>query len=656
MKKNIFFGTTIIAIALTFLLFSCIEKIPEKNSENSRESKEELKRFSSYEELSSFIKEKEERFRYNLINKKDKVVAILDVFSEYNVAAISSETSAQNIKSRDFSLTNIQVEGVDEADIVKTDGEYIYSLSNNNVVIVKAYPPQNAEVFSKIKIRGRIKEIFINKDKLVVFGEDYMYFDDTIKEKNIKKTGEEIMPILPPRDYHMSFIAIYDISDRKNPKLVKDVKIKGLYYNSRMIENYVYVIVNDYDIYYSDEAMLPTFIEDGEINTIDVENIYYKDVPSSNYHYIEIYSINLQNYKINNKVYLMPSAETTYVSQNNIYLAYRNNEVKLQTPGKPTPFNELINLEPNIDRTKIEKFRINDGDVEHIASGDVPGHLLNQFSLDEYNGNLRVATTIGEVSRTNDITSNNIYVLDEDLDIIGEEEGLAPGEKIYSARFMGGRVYLVTFKKVDPLFVIDLSNPRDPEVIGKLKIPGYSDYLHPYDSNHIIGIGKEAIEAEEGDFAWYQGLKIALFDVSDPENPKEISKVEIGDRGTDSYALRDHKAFLFDKKKELLVIPVTLAEIDRTKYVNVPAYQFGEFVFQGAYVFNINLNEGIKERGKITHIEDDRLFKKSGFYWNSSYDVKRSLYIEKALYTISDNVIKINNLSDLEELNKVELS
>ncbi|NIP67558.1 hypothetical protein GWM83_02345, partial [Candidatus Bathyarchaeota archaeon] len=114
---------------------------------------------------------------------------------------------------------------------------------------------------------------------------------------------------------------------------------------------------------------------------------------------------------------------------------------------------------------------------------------------------------------------------------MGRLEDLAPGEKIYSARFMGDRGYLVTFRKVDPLFVLDLSQPTNPKVLGKLKIPGYSDYLHPYDENHIIGVGKETVAAEQGDFAWYQGVKISLFDVTDVEDPREIDKYEIGDRG-----------------------------------------------------------------------------------------------------------------------------
>jgi uncharacterized secreted protein with C-terminal beta-propeller domain len=157
---------------------------------------------------------------------------------------------------------------------------------------------------------------------------------------------------------------------------------------------------------------------------------------------------------------------------------------------------------------------------------------------------------------------------------------------------MGERCYLVTFKKVDPLFVIDLKNPYDPKVLGYLKVTGYSDYLHPYDENHIIGIGKETTDA--GEFAWYQGVKISLFDVSDVTNPREISKLEIGDRGSDSPVLWDHKAFLFDKSRNLLVMPILEAKVDVTKYSEAElVWAYGEPVYQGAYVFDISIDNGL---------------------------------------------------------------
>jgi uncharacterized secreted protein with C-terminal beta-propeller domain len=310
----------------------------------------------------------------------------------------------------------------------------------------------------------------------------------------------------------------------------------------------------------------------------------------------------------------------------------------------------------NAQSTIIHRISVENGEIEYQASGEVLGYVLNQFSMDEYNGYFRIATTSGQVWGWNGATSkNNVYILNSDLNIVGRLENLAPGENIHSARFMGDRGYLVTFKKIDPLFVLDLSNPSDPRVLGQLKVTGYSDYLHPYDETHIIGIGKETVEAEEGNFAWYQGIKISLFDVSDVENPIEIAKYEIGDRGTDSPILTDHKAFLFDKSRNLLVIPVTVAQIDPSQYPGgVPANAYGNPVWNGAYIFKISVEEGLILQGKITHMDNAEL--KMGYYSTSQYSIKRSLYIDDVLYTISDSKIKMNSLLDLSEINQLNLS
>ncbi|MEM5871515.1 MAG: beta-propeller domain-containing protein, partial [Candidatus Aenigmatarchaeota archaeon] len=316
---------------------------------------------------------------------------------------------------------------------------------------------------------------------------------------------------------------------------------------------------------------------------------------------------------------------------------------------------------------RIHKFSLDNGQINYIGYMQAPGHVLNQFSMDEYDSYFRIATTVGTSTRFiggNAQTSNNIYIFDSDLKMVGKLEEIAPGESIYSARFMGDRCYLVTFKKVDPFFVIDLTDPENPKILGKLKIPGYSDYLHPYDENHIIGIGKETIEAEseEGmpsNFAWYQGVKMAIFDVTDVTNPKELHKVVIGDRGTDSYALHDHKAFLFDREKNLLVIPILLAELteEQKKQATPQWAPYGEYKYQGAYVYDLTLENGFVLKGRITHYEDNQTFLKSGYYYfDDEYSIKRSLFIDDVLYTISGKKIKLNYLRDLSEIKELVFS
>ena len=243
--------------------------------------------------------------------------------------------------------------------------------------------------------------------------------------------------------------------------------------------------------------------------------------------------------------------------------------------------------------------------------------------------------------RTGQYTYNNVYVLDGKMSTIGSLTHIAEQETIYSTRFIGDRLYMVTFKRIDPFFVIDLANPETPKILGKLKIPGYSDYLHPYDATHIIGIGKETTTNEWGGVST-SGVKLSLFDVSDVANPKQLDKVQIGDAGSDSAALTDHHAFLFDKAKNLLVIPVmavTANPVAKGDY-----YTTQPQVWYGAYVFGLTPQTGFTLRGTVQHGTGD-----NGYYYygSSTSDVKRSLYIGNVLYTMSAKQIKANSLDDI---------
>jgi uncharacterized secreted protein with C-terminal beta-propeller domain len=532
----------------------------------------------------------------------------------------------------DFSRTNVQVEGVDEADIVKTDGEYIYLADGNSFYIVKAYPASEARLLSKTTLEERVTNLYIAGDKLVVFAHSHSEYV-IMRSSNILPPG--VMPpiIVPPTD--SVTVRVYDVSDRTSPKLEREFKAEGGYLTSRMIGEYVYAVVQKGAWVQEGKLSLPIIEDEGKARVIEAKEIYYIDGTDPWYSYTTVLSLNTQNplEPVSTQTLLLGASSTIYVSLDHMYI----------TAGGYT-------------NTTIHKIRLEDGKVAYLAEGEVPGWVLNQFSMDENGGYFRIATTGGHVSRSGSSSSSAVYVLDESMKTVGRLEGLAPGEQIYSARFMGNRCYLVTFKKVDPLFVIDLSDPSAPMVLGKLKIPGYSNYLHPYDETHVIGIGKETVEAEEGDFAWYQGLKVSLFDVSDVANPREVAKIEVGDRGTDSPALQDHKAFLFSREKGLLVLPILEAKINPESYDgSPPPNAYGEYVYQGAYVFDISL-EGISLRGRITHIPPkSQEFLKSGYWFDSEYSVERSLYIGNNLYTVSGRLLKANNLTDLSELASIEL-
>src|SRR3989338_1526147 len=296
-------------------------------------------------------------------------------------------------------------------------------------------------------------------------------------------------------------------------------------------------------------------------------------------------------------------------------------------------------------KTVIHKIGIQDGMIDYNAKGEVDGRLLNQFSIDENQGYLRVATTVDVWARKR-VQYNNVYVLDSGMKTIGELTGVAEDEQIYSTRFLGNKLYMVTFRQTDPFFVIDLSDPRNPKVLGELKIPGFSNYLHPYDENHIIGVGKETTEGDFGGVTT-TGIKIALFDVTDVNDPQLVDKVVIGDSGSDSPVLYDHKAFLFSKEKNLLVLPIT----EVTERTKLSQYRYSNSIWHGAYVFKVT-EEGIDTTGKVTHSST----KSEYWYWWDAASVMRSLYMDDNLYTISNKFIKINDLANnLEELNTVKL-
>jgi len=627
----------------------------EQNGTDTTEAQGGLSKLSSMDELKAFLDSRQ--MQRQAYYDYDMIAMPMMAAAEKSAGADDGGSS-----TNDYSGTNVQVEGVDEPDTVKTDGEYIYTLSGGTLVIMRAYPAENAMIVSELDLEGSPDGFFVDDDALVVFSRMYGGYEDSPMRCGDSKC--------PSYYYGRSYTRIthYDISDRKDPEVVRTIDVEGDYFDSRMIGRYVYAIVDKYAYYYGEEdegISPPQLMVEGQEADASFPDIYYPDIPAYSYRFSTVVSIDLDEAadKPESKIYLMGDSSQMYVSQDNIYLVHRT------YPEMPVPLVEQVaaKVAPGImpypypdaeDMSAIHRISIDEGKIEYKASGEVPGWVLNQFSMDESDGYFRIATTTGHVARmAGQATSeNNVYVLDMDMEVVGELEDLAPGEQIYSARFMGSRCYLVTFRKIDPLFVIDLSEPESPEVLGKLKIPGYSDYLHPYDETHLIGLGKEAIPADEGDFSWYQGVKLSLFDVSDVEKPKEISKFEIGERGTDSYALHDHKAFLFSKERGLLVIPILLAEIDPEQYPQgVEPYQYGDYTFQGAYVFHVDTEDGFGLEGRISHQDDLGDFEKSGHYWGSGSDVERSLYIEDVLYTISQSKVKMNSLEDLAELNEVEL-
>ncbi len=644
----------------------------------------DLMNFGSYSELTDFLTssfQQSSRYNWNFGAPMDKSFEISMVTEGLAVDGSGGEVV-------DYSQTNVQVAGVDEPDIVKTDGTYLYIVSGNKVIIVKAYPAKDAVIEGEITFDEyvTVHNIFISGSRLVVFATTYDYpVYKTLLEDDVVSSRWYSSPD--------TYVKIFDIEDMKNPELKRDIVVGGSFSGARMIGDYVYVITTQYSYSYDlpEEDIIPRLLIDGEVHEIAISDIYYVDIPEKSSTFTNILSVHVHDdeQEVNEKVFLLGDSQTLYVSKDNIYVTYSTqyydydllediiDEVLLpvlpesikseletiktltledyqkktvsewilqnyaENMGEEQKQNIAKEIVRRTERTIIHRISISDGEITYEVQGNVPGFVNNQFSMSEYDGHLRVSTTTqGWMIRSylsNVDSQNNVYVLDMDLEIVGSVEDLATGEQIYATRFIGDKCYLVTFKQIDPFFVIDLGDPRNPEVLGELKIPGFSTYLHPYDETHIIGIGRDGGK-----------VKISLFDVSDLSNPVELSKYEVENTEnswgwTQSSALYEHKAFLFDREKNLLVLPI------------------GDYSKQSAYVFDISVENGIELKGTVTHdleMQSEETGSDDVYYYNYDYEnsIKRTLYIDDVLYTISDNMVKMNNLNTLDEINSVSLN
>jgi uncharacterized secreted protein with C-terminal beta-propeller domain len=606
-------------------------------------------------------------------------------------------TSQKGSDGMDYSTTNVQVENVDEPDYLKNDAKYVYIISQNTLSIIDAYPAESAKLVLKIALDIEsqwIQNMFLNNDRLVIFYNG--------------QSQEEIIPqfdFIPRPSYSpVTHALIVDVSDKENPEILKDYTIDGHFRDARMIGDYAYFVTNkNIDHQY---PRLPIIMESAE--PLMVPDAFYFDNVERFSNFNTLTAIDIFGDTITSETFLMGYSGTIYVSENNFYLTYQQNlpygfyeessrdrffdvvvpllpqdlqnkikaikeDSSLSSARQWTEISEVLqdsynqmsqsqkeNLFEKIRKaladydakiqqeslkTIIHKISIDGDKLEYQAKGSVPGRLLNQFSMDESNDRFRVATTTEYYSQYSGMMrSNAVYVLDEDLKILGGLDEIAPDESIFSARFIGDRLYLVTFQQIDPFFVIDLSSDT-PKILGELKIPGFSNYLHPYDDDHVIGVGRDTKEIGN-DRVQQLGVKVALFDVSDVSNPMVIDDYIIGDSSTHSEALNNHKAFFFDKRKNLLSIPIS-SDTDSLEGITEKRIAPDWNRWNGFYILDLDFKNGIDLKGTITHTENDTRYYGMG---NS-----RTFYIEEVLYTVSDSMLKMNFMNDLEEVNSIKL-
>jgi len=558
---------------------------------------------------------------------------------------VSEEAAAESAKeSSDYSNTNNQTEGVIEGDITKTNGEYIFYTKNNQVIILDSNPLK-PEILSTIPVKtdkGYIREIYLQDKQLVIIGTSYTtYGYPEPLVDNMK------MSFAPYYYTNNTFVQVYDFTEVSKPIKVMDMDFEGSYVSSRLIEDKFYMVTDKNLNYYDVERVLllneekdttaqalfdyelkPKYANNltNETFTIDFKDIYYfPDYIKPNY--LLTIGIDLTT-KESEVVSYLGSAENVYASQENLYLTFTDYDYTNEGEGLIYVPNYQIN-------TSIYKFDLDMGQIVFNSKGKVSGTVVNQFSLDEYNGYLRIATTTGEMWNQDNPSINNVFVLDDELNQVGELTGLAPGEKIYSTRFAGERIYMVTYRQVDPFFVIDVKDPTKPVVLGELKIPGFSSYMHILDSNHVLGFGTETTEVDG--LVLQGGFKISLFDVTDPENPVEKKKEVIGTSGTYSELSYNHKALMISLSKGIMGLPITVAS--KTPYSQD---------FDGAYVYDITTDD-FSFKGLISHKVSD----KPELYYG--YGIHRLLYIGDYIYTLSDNKMKVTDMGTMKMVSEVEL-
>jgi len=589
------------------------------------------------------------------------------VQSKKTLSSLDRIPNTYSSNSDVYSSTNVQVQGVDEADVVKTDGQYVYQVNGERVIIAQVAPSESMKIINSIDFTSAKvtpQELYVDREHMVVIGNSFTSSvtpeNPTEKKPNGSWSPVQLSPTVK--------VIIYDISNKANVTKLRELELEGVYVASRKIDSALYLVANKYLDYYgilngSTEQHPPFYLDTAVNNGIiraDFANIrYFPDFVEPNYLTVAALNLNDSAQPMQVETYL-GGGSNVYASADNLYVAVGRAVNSAKKEGQPSA-KQKDTLGPAYPQTNtvVYKFALAKGRVKYQAQGELPGRVLNQFSMDEDQGYFRAATTKGQFLGTGELSStNNVYILDQNLRQTGKIEDIAPGERIYSVRFADDRAYVVTFKQVDPFFVIDLKDVKSPKILGALKIPGYSDYLQPYDSTHIIGFGKDTVTQSKQfgngtqEMEFYQGMKLALFDVSDVAHPKEMFKQVIGDRGTDSELLRNHKALLFDKDKNLLSFPVTVAEInDKNSTSKGNQLQYGEYTFQGAYVYNLDLSNGFTLRGKVTHLTDQELLTPRRNWLSNDKSIMRIIYIGDTLYTISQAEIKANNLADLKEIN-----
>lgn len=616
-RKQINIKRMVNMAAVVIILFSAIIVLSERketqvpqtivSNEGAKQDKVNLETVGNFENFYKVIKE-----RYN----SDSMLE-----GESELILEDSTTNAERDSETKNSKTNTQVNNVDEADIVKVDGNYIYYVSNKKLVIIDAHTPEASEKISEINYKDtnfNPREVYVKGQKIIVIGNEYdnSCKTEVISTEDVTATDIERVQESKPK----SGMRIYDISNIKEPKETRRVMIEGNYISSRMIEDNIYYVANKYiatsniqknkmeDL---DEDKYKPVYQDTAVSQeekcINYDLIYYfPETQDSSY--LMLAGLNINNNEEAEIRTFLGAGQYIYSSEKNMYIATNKT-----TYGKGY---EVLG-----GTTHLLKIELNNGKFNFKAECNIDGQVNNQFSMDENRDTFRIATTTGNIW-VDETTANNLYILNDKLEEIGRVEKFEKEEKIYSVRYVENKAYVVTFKQTDPLFVIDLSKSTKPQILGELKIPGYSTYLHPYDDTHLIGFGYDT--KENGTRVITNGLKMSMFDISDFNNPQELFKISIGDsKYTYSELLYNHKALLFSKEKNIIAFPLYSSSGRKTN--------------SRAAIYNIDLEKGFSLKGEISNVTN-----------KYEENVKRIVFANDTFYTFSDSLVKVANMDTLE--------
>ncbi len=670
---------------------------------------------------------------------------------DFGAPTAGQDDSDNEAPPTDFTETNNQEEGVDEADLVKTDGVNIYVLRNGVLHIIDSWPAETATEIARFEVGGWGENMFLIGDRVVTLTNIQSNYgweccpECDCAEPAFGAPEERPAPDAEVDDFQGTRLSVIDVSDPADPQLLRSVDVEGSLVNARMVDGVVYTITNNYFAYdwqlYSrlyeldalpqnvwelsqeerdalhpvivdivrpiiaeeyagagvDRIIADVRIDEGErSNLFGCTDLMYPGVASVDGGVLNVFALNPNSDAAPAGTGLLASGWHVYGSPNALYIARDSRGWWWGADGSPTA------------QTNIHSFALNGGKPRYLASGSVDGWLLNQFSMSEHNGYLRVATTdanfgggwlegdavepdvvdaeaggetppnagsgSSEPGATPDeapeeprsrmfaqvaaeeppVQANNLFVLQQEGDVfnvVGEARGFGENEQVYAVRFMGDRAFVVTFRQTDPLFAIDLSVPTRPRVRGELHITGFSNYLHPIDDTHLIGLGKEA--DLDGRIT---GLQVQLFDIGDMDNPTRIAQhvIDMDNAWAWSNAEHDHHAFTWYARDNLLAIPLT------TEGYNERTGQY-EY-FSGATVFEVTVDDGITPVGRIGHqaLAEDLYCDDEGIAdepWredecaNYTYawytNMRRSVFIEDWFFAISDLGMTVSTIDDI---------